>query len=203
MKLGVLLKEHGNYQEALREFHFVERLRPHIPMVLFYTGMTFKQMGRCGMSVQYLNRFLKDRRGNRYPAKKEMAIAAIEECGGDRPGRRRVGKTDGIQDVLVSMQISAAAAAKKSIMNKTELTKLLQNVRSGKTDIETALKRLKHLPFEDVAYAHIDHHRHLRHGMPEVIYCEGKTLDQVVGIAKRMLKAGSDILATRASEPCL
>ncbi len=85
-------------------------------------------------------------------------------------------------------------------MNKTELTKLLQDVRAGKTDVETALTRLKHLPFEDVAYAHIDHHRHLRHGMPEVIYCEGKTIDQVVGIAKRMLKAGSDILATRASE---
>jgi NCAIR mutase (PurE)-related protein len=85
-------------------------------------------------------------------------------------------------------------------MNKSDLTKLLQAVRSGKIDIETALTRLRHLPFEDVAYAHIDHHRHLRHGMPEVIYCEGKTLEQVVGITKRMLKAGSDILATRANE---
>jgi pyridinium-3,5-biscarboxylic acid mononucleotide synthase len=85
-------------------------------------------------------------------------------------------------------------------MNKSDLTILLQAVRSGKIDIETALTRLRHLPFEDVAYAHIDHHRHLRHGMPEVIYCEGKTLEQVVGITKRMLKAGSDILATRANE---
>jgi hypothetical protein len=85
-------------------------------------------------------------------------------------------------------------------MHKSELTRLLQGVRSGKTDVETALERLRRLPFEDVEYAHIDHHRHLRHGMPEVIYCEGKTLDQVVGIAKRMLKAGSDILATRANE---
>jgi NCAIR mutase (PurE)-related protein len=85
-------------------------------------------------------------------------------------------------------------------MNKADLTKLLQNVRSGKIDIESALRRLRHMPFEDVRYAHIDHHRHLRHGMPEVIYCEGKTLDQVVGIAERMLKAGSDILATRATE---
>jgi NCAIR mutase (PurE)-related protein len=85
-------------------------------------------------------------------------------------------------------------------MNKSDLAKLLQSVRSGKTGIEAALDRLRHLPFEDVAYAHIDHHRHLRHGMPEVIYCEGKTLEQVAGIARRMLKAGSDILATRASE---
>ena len=85
-------------------------------------------------------------------------------------------------------------------MNKSDLTKLLQSVRAGKTDIETALTRLKHLPFEDVAYAHIDHHRHLRHGMPEVIYCEGKTLEQVTGIAARMLVAKSEILATRANE---
>jgi hypothetical protein len=86
-------------------------------------------------------------------------------------------------------------------MNKSDLAKLLQGVQAGKVDVETALKRLRHLPFEDVSYAHIDHHRHLRHGMPEVIYCEGKTLEQVVGIAGRMLKAGSDVLATRASEP--
>jgi pyridinium-3,5-biscarboxylic acid mononucleotide synthase len=85
-------------------------------------------------------------------------------------------------------------------MNTSDIKSLLQNVRAGKTDIETALTRLKHLPFEDVAYAHIDHHRHLRHGMPEVIYCEGKTLEQVVGITRHMLKAGSDVLATRAGD---
>jgi NCAIR mutase (PurE)-related protein len=85
-------------------------------------------------------------------------------------------------------------------VNKAELIKLLEGVRSGRTGIEAALNRLRHLPFEDVAYAHIDHHRQLRHGMPEVIYCEGKTLEQIVGITKRMLKAGSDILATRASD---
>jgi hypothetical protein len=85
-------------------------------------------------------------------------------------------------------------------MNKSDLTKLLQNVRAGKLDVESALNRLKHLPFEDVVYAHIDHHRHLRHGMPEVIYCEGKTIEQAVGIAKRMLAAKSEILATRADE---
>jgi NCAIR mutase (PurE)-related protein len=85
-------------------------------------------------------------------------------------------------------------------MNKTDLTKLLQAVRSGKVNIESALDRLKHLPFEDVVYAHIDHHRHLRHGMPEVIYCEGKTVEQITGIAERMLEAGSDVLATRADE---
>ncbi|HSQ77542.1 MAG TPA: nickel pincer cofactor biosynthesis protein LarB [Nitrospirota bacterium] len=85
-------------------------------------------------------------------------------------------------------------------MYKSDLIKLLQNVRAGKLGVESALNRLKHLPFEDVVYAHIDHHRHLRHGMPEVIYCEGKTIEQAVGIAKRMLAAKSEILATRANE---
>ncbi len=85
-------------------------------------------------------------------------------------------------------------------MNSSDLTKLLESVRTGKTTVRSALERLKHLPFEDIAYAHIDHHRHLRHGMPEVIYCEGKTVAQITGIARRMLKAGSDILATRASD---
>jgi NCAIR mutase (PurE)-related protein len=85
-------------------------------------------------------------------------------------------------------------------MNTTDVTKLLESVRAGRTGVQEALKRLKHLPFENVVYAHIDHHRCLRHGMPEVIYCEGKTVPQVAGIVKRMLKAGSDILATRASE---
>jgi len=85
-------------------------------------------------------------------------------------------------------------------MNKSDLIKLLQNVRAGKLGVESALNRLKHLPFEDVVYAHIDHHRHLRHGMPEVIYCEGKTIEQAAGIAKRMLAAKSEILATRANE---
>lgn len=85
-------------------------------------------------------------------------------------------------------------------MNRSNLTKLLEQVRSGKTGVDKALEKLRHLPFEDLAYAHIDHHRHLRHGMPEVVYCEGKTIEQVAGIARRMLKAGSEILATRASE---
>ena len=85
-------------------------------------------------------------------------------------------------------------------MNPSDLTKLLEQVRSGKMTVPAALGRLKHLPFEDVAYAHLDHHRSLRHGMPEVIYCEGKTVEQISGIAKRMLRAGSDILATRASD---
>ncbi|HUL00467.1 MAG TPA: tetratricopeptide repeat protein [Nitrospirota bacterium] len=89
MKLGVLLKDQGKYQGALREFHFVERFRPQNALMLFYTGMTFKQMGRCGKSVQYLNRFLINPRINNFPRKKDIAKLAVDDCGGDRPGRVR------------------------------------------------------------------------------------------------------------------
>jgi tetratricopeptide (TPR) repeat protein len=89
MKLGMMLRESGRYQEALKEFHFVARLRPHYLPVVFSVGITFKDMGKCGKAVQYLNRFLKDKRVEKYPKRKEMAIRAIEECGGTRPGRQR------------------------------------------------------------------------------------------------------------------
>jgi hypothetical protein len=89
MKLGILLTEQGKYQEALREFRIVERMRPHFPEMLFHTGMTFKQLGKCGMAVRYLDRFLHDPRVIKYPAKKEKAVLIVQECGNDRPGRPR------------------------------------------------------------------------------------------------------------------
>ncbi len=89
MRLGILLRELGRYREAEKEFHFVERVRPHNLPVVFYSGMIFKDMDKCGKAVQDLNRFLKDKRVDKFPRKKEMAAAAIEECGGDRPGRQK------------------------------------------------------------------------------------------------------------------
>jgi Flp pilus assembly protein TadD len=80
MRLGVLLKEEGKFQEALQQFQYVERMRPHNPEMLFQTGMTFKQMDRCYRSVQYLNRFLKDPRVKNYPGKKNKAVQTINEC---------------------------------------------------------------------------------------------------------------------------
>jgi len=82
--LGVLLKDEGRYQEALQQFHVVERIRPHNIGMLFHTGMTFWQMGRCGKSVQYLNRFLNDPRVKNHPVQKQKAIQTINECGGNR-----------------------------------------------------------------------------------------------------------------------
>ncbi len=89
MKLGILLRERGSYMEAMKEFHFVERLRPRNLPIVFYTGMTFKDLKKCGKAVQYLNRFLKDKRVGTYPQLKEQALVAIEQCGGERPGRQK------------------------------------------------------------------------------------------------------------------
>ena len=62
-----------------------------------------------------------------------------------------------------------------------------------------ALERLRNLPFEDLGFAKVDHHRALRTGMPEVIFAESKTPAQVAAIFERMAKAGGNVLATRAS----
>lgn len=71
-------------------------------------------------------------------------------------------------------------------------------MKSGEIDIEGAMGRLEGLPFEDLGFAHVDHHRALRKGFPEVIFCPGKTVDQVVAIANRLVEHGS-LLATRVS----
>lgn len=83
-------------------------------------------------------------------------------------------------------------------MQKDELHKILQQVQQGEMKIDTAMHRLKHLPFEDLGYARVDHHRGLRQAYPEVIYCQGKTTEQIQGIVRALLSAGSNVLATRA-----
>jgi NCAIR mutase (PurE)-related protein len=83
-------------------------------------------------------------------------------------------------------------------MDKSALRKLLEEVRSGGLSPDEALARLRHLPFEDLGFAKIDHHRPLRVGMPEVIYGAGKAPAQVAEIFARMAQYGSEVLATRA-----
>ena len=82
-------------------------------------------------------------------------------------------------------------------MNPERLKKILTQVRQGKLTVDGALKSLKHLPFEDIDFARIDHHRSLRKGFPEVIYGEGKTAAQVLEIMVRMARQGENILVTR------
>ena len=84
-------------------------------------------------------------------------------------------------------------------MDEHALRELLESVRQGHSSIEEALGRLRRLPFEDLGFAKLDHHRDLRCGFPEVIYCEGKTTDQVITIFEARLRGGGNILATRAS----
>ncbi len=84
-------------------------------------------------------------------------------------------------------------------MDRSRLEALLTEVRAGRTGIDEALDRLRDLPFEDLGFAKLDHHRALRTGMPEVIFAEGKTTGQVTSIFTRMANAGGNVLATRAS----
>jgi len=82
-------------------------------------------------------------------------------------------------------------------MNPKHLQNLLEKLYDQKITPQKALNQLKTLPFEDLGFAHLDHHRMLRTGMPEVIYCVGKTPDHILKIIKKIHQAGSDILATR------
>ncbi|MGA2348932.1 MAG: nickel pincer cofactor biosynthesis protein LarB [Terracidiphilus sp.] len=84
-------------------------------------------------------------------------------------------------------------------MDRAHIEKLLNEVREGTTEVTEALDRLKHLPFEDLGFAKVDHHRALRTGMPEVIFAAGKTAAQVAQIFARMASAGGNVLATRAT----
>jgi len=85
-------------------------------------------------------------------------------------------------------------------MDRDSIKELLEQVRSGATDIESAIRRLRSLPFEDLGFARIDHHRHIRCGFPEVIFCQGKRPAEVVEIAKSLLARGKRLLATRADD---
>ncbi len=84
-------------------------------------------------------------------------------------------------------------------MELTRLRRLLRDLRAGRADVPQVLERLRSLPYEDLGFASVDHHRALRQGFPEVIFCEGKTPQQVVGIARGLLKRGGPVLATRAT----
>lgn len=86
-------------------------------------------------------------------------------------------------------------------MNIEQLEKILMDVKNGDLTIEEAVQRLRHWPFEDVGFAKIDHHRTLRCGFPEVIYCPGKTEKQVAGIFEKLAGTGQNVIATRADEP--
>ena len=85
-------------------------------------------------------------------------------------------------------------------MDEEKLAQLLEEVRRGEATVEQALKRLQHLPFEDLGFAKVDHHRALRQGFPEVIMGEGKEVSDIAAIARAIRKRGVSVLVTRLSE---
>ena len=85
-------------------------------------------------------------------------------------------------------------------MNSASILELFQQVRRGKLSPDDAVTQLRHLPFEDLGFAKLDHHRSLRVGMPEVIFGQGKTPAQMAQIFSRLAQHGGNILATRASQ---
>jgi NCAIR mutase (PurE)-related protein len=83
-------------------------------------------------------------------------------------------------------------------LNSESIRKLFQQVRAGKLSPDDAVNQLRHLPFEDLGFAKVDHHRALRVGVPEVILAQGKTPAQVAGIFKQLARHAKNVLATRA-----
>ena len=85
-------------------------------------------------------------------------------------------------------------------MDKNLLLKLLESIAAGRVSTAEAADRLQHLAYEDITYAHIDHHRSLRKGFPEVIFGEGKSADQIAGILEKMIQQENIILVTRIDQ---
>ncbi len=85
-------------------------------------------------------------------------------------------------------------------MNETKLRDLLEKIRAGDLSVNLGIEALKKLPFEDLGWACLDHHRHIREGFPEVVYGPGKTCEQLVGIVSKLISVGGPVLVTRVSE---
>ncbi|MBI4653774.1 MAG: nickel pincer cofactor biosynthesis protein LarB [Nitrospirae bacterium] len=85
-------------------------------------------------------------------------------------------------------------------MDNSKILKILESVKKGNLSIEKAMDSLKHLPYESLSFAKIDHHRHLRQGVPEVVYASGKTEEQVKNIARAMFKKSRSFIITKATE---
>ncbi|MBI2652243.1 nickel pincer cofactor biosynthesis protein LarB [Candidatus Woesearchaeota archaeon] len=85
-------------------------------------------------------------------------------------------------------------------MYEQKIKKIMEDISNKKLSIDEAVKKLKFIPFEDLGFAKIDHHRALRKGFPEIIFCQNKTTGQVISIIKKLVLNNSDVIATRATE---
>jgi len=86
-------------------------------------------------------------------------------------------------------------------MTEEDLRSLLEGVRSGQLEPDQALERMRHMPFEDLGFAKVDHHRALRHGIPEVVFAMGKTSHETLSIAERLAERAPNVLITRTDAP--
>lgn len=84
-------------------------------------------------------------------------------------------------------------------MHEQQVKGIIKDVKNGKISVDGAIRKLKFLPFEDLGFVKIDHHRALRKGFPEVVFCQNKSVKQVLEIVKRLSKNNNTILATRAT----
>jgi NCAIR mutase (PurE)-related protein len=84
-------------------------------------------------------------------------------------------------------------------MDESNIRKLLESIKAGRLSIDAVFNRLKHLPYEDLYFAKVDHHRHIRQGVPEVIFAKGKKVEEVVAIARSLYKKSRKLLITKAS----
>lgn len=85
-------------------------------------------------------------------------------------------------------------------MNVKEVEKLLNDVKNGETSVDKAMEVLKNFPYTDLGFARIDHHREMRTGYPEIIYCAGKTVEQVKEIVRVMSERENNVIGTRANQ---
>ena len=88
---------------------------------------------------------------------------------------------------------------RSDIVNEEKLREMLQALQDGKTDVDAIVENLRSLPYEDLGFARVDHHRALRRGFPEVIYGEGKSVSQITGIMKAILTQEANVLVTRVN----
>ena len=107
------------------------------------------------------------------------------------------GQREGTGPAVDSTRVAAASTL--TTMDEQGIKALLESFRGGELDADQVVQRLRQLPFEDLGFAKVDHHRAIRCGFPEVIYCAGKTVDQLLAIVETRLAAGGNLLATRAS----
>ena len=85
-------------------------------------------------------------------------------------------------------------------MTRKEIETLLKGIKNGEKSVEEALEVLQNFPYTDLGYAKIDHHREIRTGYPEIVYCAGKTAEQVIGIFKLMSGRKTNVIGTRADQ---